>query len=398
MSTAQPRAQDAPAPRGRILLVDDDETILRGFARILTAAGFHVETAGDGQEAVQAFRAGHFHAVISDISMPGMDGLELLKEIRKHDLDTPVVLVTGAPSVETAIAALDQGAMRYLVKPVKSEELRQVVGQAVNLYRMAVIKRSAMDHLGEVDKQIGDRAGLEVKFESALDKMFMVYQPIVRFRERTILGYETLVRTKEPTIPHPGALIEAAERLGRMRDLSRAIRAIAPGPMMDAPNRGQLFYNLHVLDLEDEALYDPDSELAQIAHRVTLEMTERASLDSIRDPRSKIARLRQMGFRIAVDDLGAGYAGLNSFAQLEPDVVKLDMALVRDVHLSPTKQKLVRSLNQLCGDMNMEVVAEGVETKDELEVLVELGCDIFQGYFFAKPTLPFVDVDFDALL
>jgi len=394
MGAARELVQEAPAPRGRILLVDDEETVLRGFARVLRSAGFHVETASDGQEAVRAFRAGHFHAIVSDISMPSMGGLDLLKQIRKYDLDTPVVLVTGAPSVETAIAAMDQGAMRYLVKPVETAELRKVVDQAVNLYRMAVLKRCAMDHLGEVDKQIGDRAGLEVKFESALDKMFMVYQPIIRFREREILGYETLVRTAEPAIPHPGALIDAAERLGRMRDLSRAIRAIAPRPMMDAPERGRLFYNLHVLDLEDEALYDPDSELAQMADRVTLEMTERASLDSIHDPRSKIARLREMGFRIAVDDLGAGYAGLNSFAQLEPDVVKLDMTLIRDVHISPTKQKLVRSLNQLCGDMGMEVVAEGCETKEELETLVELGCNIFQGYFFAKPGVPFVDPDF----
>jgi len=166
---------------------------------------------------------------------------------------------------------------------------------------------------------------------------------------------------------------------------------------MEAPERGRLFYNLHVLDLDDEALYDSDSELARMAERVTLEMTERASLESISDPRSKISRLREMGFRIAVDDLGAGYAGLNSFAQLEPNVVKLDMALVRDVHLSDTKQKVIHSMNQLCSDMGMEVVAEGVETKEELHVLLELGCNIFQGYLFAKPGLPFVDPDFSRI-
>ena len=397
MAAAHEPDRETSAPRGRVLLVDDEETVLRSFARILRSAGFHVDTASDGQEAVRCFRTGQYHAVVSDISMPSMGGLELLKEIRKHDLDTPVVLVTGAPSVETAMVAIEQGAIRYLVKPVKTAELRHVVDQAVNLYRMALIKRSAMAALGDVDKQIGDRAGLEVKFESALEKLFMVYQPIIRFREREILGYETLVRTSEPAIPHPGALIDAAERLGRMRDLSRAIRAIAPRPMMEAPERGRLFYNLHVLDLDDEALYDSDSELARMAERVTLEMTERASLESISDPRSKISRLREMGFRIAVDDLGAGYAGLNSFAQLEPNVVKLDMALVRDVHLSDTKQKVIHSMNQLCSDMGMEVVAEGVETKEELHVLLELGCNIFQGYFFAKPGLPFVDPDFSRI-
>lgn len=386
--------EKTPACRGRILLVDDEPAILRAFSRALRASGYEVETCGDGHEAVEAFQAGHYHAVVSDISMPSMTGLELVRAIREHDLDTPVVLVTGEPSVETAIEAIDQGALRYLVKPVATEDLRAVVHTAVNLYRMAVVKRSALEHLGDGGKQVGDLAGLQVKFESALDKLFMVYQPIVQYSDRSILGYETLVRSAEPTIPHPGALFDAAERLDRMRDLSRAIRRQAPLPYLDTADRGRLFYNLHVRDLTDEQLFDPSAPLAQIADRVVLEITERAALDEVRDARSRVMRLREMGFRIAVDDLGAGYAGLNSFAQLEPDVVKLDMTLVRDVHTAPTKQKLVRSINQLCGDMGMEVVAEGVETKEELDCLVDLGCDIFQGYYFARPSPPFVEPEF----
>jgi EAL domain-containing protein (putative c-di-GMP-specific phosphodiesterase class I) len=96
-----------------------------------------------------------------------------------------------------------------------------------------------------------------------------------------------------------------------------------------------------------------------------------------------------MGFRIAIDDLGAGYAGLTSFALLEPEIVKLDMTLVRDVHLNSTKQKLVRSMTQLAHDMGMMVVGEGVETAAERDALVNLGCDLLQGYLFAKPNMAF---------
>jgi len=384
-----PREQ--PLLKGRVLVVEDDPGVRRAFARTLQASGFEVSTAENGAEAVHRFSRETFQAIVSDIAMPSMTGLELIRAIREHDLDTPVVLVTGAPSVETAIEAMDRGAMRYLVKPVAAAELRAVVDQAVNLYRMAMIKRAALEHLGEGDRQIGDLMGLEVKFESALERLHMAYQPIVMHRERRLLGYEALVRSGEPTIPHPGALFDAAERLGRLNDLGHAIRAKAPLPMIDAPERGRLFYNLHVRDLADERLFNPDAPLAQIADRVVLEVTERAALDEVRDARSRVARLREMGFRIAVDDLGAGYAGLNSFAQLEPDVVKLDMTLVRDVHIAPTKQKLIRSISQLCVDMGMEVVAEGVETREELETLVELGCNLFQGYLFGKPSAPFID-------
>lgn len=383
---------DASAPRGRILLVDDESSLLRAYRRSLLGAGFQVETAGDGASAVRTFEQGTFHAVVSDIAMPHMDGVQMLRAIREHDLDVPVILVTGEPSVETAIQALDYGALRYLVKPVENQTLLEAVEQAVHLHRMAIMKRQALEMLGEQDKQLGDRAGLEVKFASALDKMFMVYQPIVQWSTGTVTGWEALVRTTEPTIPHPGALFDAAERLDRLADLSRAIRGKAPLPMLDQPDRGRLFYNLHVRDLNDDSLFDADAPLARMAERVVLEVTERASLNEVKDVRNRVAQLREMGFRIAVDDLGAGYAGLSSFAQLEPDVVKLDMGLIRDVHLSKTKQKLIRSMTGLCAEMGLEVVAEGVENAEERDVLIDLGCDLFQGFFFARPGPAFVDV------
>jgi EAL domain-containing protein (putative c-di-GMP-specific phosphodiesterase class I) len=92
-----------------------------------------------------------------------------------------------------------------------------------------------------------------------------------------------------------------------------------------------------------------------------------------------------MGFRIALDDLGAGYAGLTSFTSLEPEFVKLDMSLVREVHDNRTKQKIVRAMVGLCHDMGKQVIAEGVETPEEQQALVELGCDLMQGYFFGRP-------------
>jgi EAL domain-containing protein (putative c-di-GMP-specific phosphodiesterase class I) len=103
------------------------------------------------------------------------------------------------------------------------------------------------------------------------------------------------------------------------------------------------------------------------------------------DVRGKIKQLRDLGFRIAVDDLGAGYAGLTSFAQLEPDIVKLDMSLVRDIHLKPTRRALVLGLLSACRSLGVDVVAEGIENAEECEVLVESGVELLQGYFFGRP-------------
>ena len=105
-----------------------------------------------------------------------------------------------------------------------------------------------------------------------------------------------------------------------------------------------------------------------------------------------MTRLREMGFRIAVDDLGAGYAGLNSFSQLEPAVVKLDMTLIRDVHKQPKKLTLVRTMIAMCHELGIQVVAEGIEGPEERDAIVWAGCDLLQGYLFAKPGAAFPTV------
>ncbi len=161
---------------------------------------------------------------------------------------------------------------------------------------------------------------------------------------------------------------------------------------MPSTTNEMLFVNLHVTDLMDPWLSAPEAPLSKIAHRVVLEVTERSSLDEVKDVRARVAALREMGFRIAVDDLGAGYAGLTSFTLLEPEIVKLDMTLVRDVHRNSTKQKVIRSMTALAQDMGMTVVAEGVETTEERDTLIDLDCDLLQGFLFARPGRPFPEV------
>ena len=154
-----------------------------------------------------------------------------------------------------------------------------------------------------------------------------------------------------------------------------------------------IFVNLHPRDLLDPNLFDAKAPLAKFAKNVVLEITERASLEPIPDLKGRLESLREMGFRLAIDDLGAGYASLSTLAQLQPDVAKIDMSLVRNIHLSETKLKLVNSLITLCEDLGIQVITEGVETAEELNALKEVGCDLLQGFYFAKPALPFQVVE-----
>lgn len=370
------------------MLVDDEPAALRGFERTLRGAGYHVEAFSSARAAIERVSAGAVHVVVSDISMPEMTGVELLRTIRAHDADLPVVLVTGLPAIESATDAVEYGAFKYIVKPVEPADLCKAVERARQLYRLARMKREALKLLG-ANAISADRAGLEASFDSALSTLWMAFQPIVRAGDGSVFGYEALLRSDEPSLTRPDLVVDAAERLDALPRLGRKVRLLAAGAMAQATPGAALFINLHPMDLADESLFDAASPLTQIAKRVVLEVTERAAIEQVDGVERRVSRLREHGFRIAVDDLGAGYAGLSSFALLEPEIVKLDVSLLRDVDQSPVKQKLVQSMTALCKDMGFLVVAEGIETAAERDCVVTLGCDLLQGYLFARPGRPF---------
>lgn len=381
---------DSVLPKGlsTVLLVDDEPAFLRALTRCLKSGPHAIESLESATEAVERVRRGGIDVVVSDISMPGMSGVELLRSIRAHEPDLPVVLVTGLPALESATEAIEYGAFKYLVKPVDPAALRATVDQAVQLYRLARMKRKALELIG-VTGMASDRAGLEAGFERALSSLWVALQPILRSGDGSVFGYEALMRTREPSLPGPAEVLDAAERLSQLDRLGRVVRERAVKPLLEARDDIVLFVNLHPEDLLDPELGAPDTELAAMASRVVLEITERASLDNVANVRARVKALRELGFRIAIDDMGAGYAGLTSFALLEPDIVKLDMALVRGIDRKPVQQKLVASMTTLCKDMGLLVVAEGIETDEERDTLIELGCDLLQGFLFARPGPPF---------
>ena len=368
-----------------VLIVDDEPITARGYARALTGAGYSVTIAGAGREGATLARGKRYDAIVSDIAMPDMDGLALLRDIRQTDLDVPMIFMTGSPALETALEAIEYGAFRYLLKPVPLDKMLEVVHRAVAMHKLALVRREAAMMTELEGKQIGDRAGLEARFTSAVEKLWVAAQPIVSWSGRSVFAYETLLRTDEPTLRSPLDFFDAAERLGKAAELGRIIRRHVAGILGGVRPAGHIFVNLYPADLEDPELYADEGALTPFAGQVVLEITERAALDGIHELSSRVTRLRSLGYRIAIDDLGAGYAGLTSFAQLEPEVVKVDMSLVRGIDNSPVKQKLVRSIIALCTELGIQLVAEGIETPAERDALIALGGDLCQGYLFARP-------------
>jgi EAL domain-containing protein (putative c-di-GMP-specific phosphodiesterase class I) len=374
-----------------VLVVDDEELLLRLGERMLTRGGIVVETALGGSPALELLQRGRrFDCIVSDLMMPGMDGMELLRQVRQLDLDVPMVFLTGNPSLSSAMEAMEQGGYRYLAKPVQAERLVAVVKDAAAHHRLALLKRKALEVCEAGGWLIEDLEDLGSRFERALEKLWVAYQPIVAWPSRRLFGYEALVRSAEADLSTPGKLLDAAERLGRVQELGQRVRDRVAESAEMAPAGAVLCVNLHALDLTAEHLYALQSPLSRVAERIVLEVTERAALHRVDHLPGRIGRLRELGYRIAVDDLGASHAGLSSFRQLQPDLVKLDISLVRDIDSSSSKISLVRSMIAICThELGMRVVCEGVETEAERNTLQSLGADLFQGYLFGMPAAGF---------
>jgi EAL domain-containing protein (putative c-di-GMP-specific phosphodiesterase class I) len=371
-----------------ILAVDDDPAVLRLFTSALERAGYRALCADSGTTALAMLESEHVDAIITDLAMPGMPGIEFMRHVRERDPDLPILVITGAPAIDTAIESIDVGVFRYLTKPITPAELVRATSDAVHARALAKARRAAFRHVASMPPAGPNPDSLV----SALESSWLAAQPIVRVADKRIIAYEALLRTRSSDLPHPGAVFSAAEQLGMITTVARTVRRHAVELAQALPDDTLLFLNMHPQELLDEALFHASAPLSKYASKIVLEMTERMSLESIPDARSRVAALKELGFRIALDDMGAGYAGLTSFAMLEPQYVKIDLGLVRNVDSEAMKQTLIRTIVRLAEDLNIDVIAEGVETKAEAETLARIGCPLLQGYLFARPAPPYVSV------
>jgi EAL domain-containing protein (putative c-di-GMP-specific phosphodiesterase class I) len=137
--------------------------------------------------------------------------------------------------------------------------------------------------------------------------------------------------------------------------------------------------------VEREALMDGAAQSRIARERLILEVTENEAIrDRVRFA-AAVDTFREYGVKIAIDDFGAGYAGLNMLADFQPDVIKLDMSLVRSIESSGPRQAIARAIIQVCVDLGIDLIAEGVETLDEFHWFADEGVRLYQGYLFAKP-------------
>jgi diguanylate cyclase (GGDEF)-like protein len=254
--------------------------------------------------------------------------------------------------------------------------------------------------LGSPDEMIpGAETGPEIERLLAINEfiakkpVLFHYQPIVSAESGSIFAYEALCRPQHAAFETPLELFSTAERGGRVIELGKVLRELAIAPIGKLHEQIALFVNLHPLELSEDLVEEVMTAYGAHAHRLVLEITEAQQIHDYTRMRDIIASLQGAGFRVAVDDLGAGYAGLNSVALLRPDIVKLDMQLIRGIQHDTSAARLIRHMLDFAQGEGLLVVAEGVETAEERRVVTELGCPLLQGFHFARPGPAFPEVE-----
>jgi EAL domain-containing protein (putative c-di-GMP-specific phosphodiesterase class I) len=377
--------------QGRVLLVDDDHGCRRAFDAILDTQRIECIHAASGADAVALLESQSFDAALVEVQLPDTSGFDLLTRLRAREPLLPVVMMSDSPSLESMQRALQLRATSFLAKPVAPDDLVASVRHAVQDGQVRRVQQRLMVLKATTAETFSDLRATEQRLSESLAGLYMVFQPIVR-SDGAIFGFEALLRTCGP-YRNPLEFLSVAEALGRLEELGRAARrAISEVLAMHPERREPIFVNIHPSEFRAEHLGRDDEPLLPWASRIILEVTERAQLGSATEVADTLRLLRNKGFRFALDDLGEGYAGLSWLVKLAPDVTKIDMSLIRGIESDPLKRDAVASLVNICRRARAFVVAEGVETAEEARTLRDLGCELLQGYYFARPGAPFPEV------
>jgi EAL domain-containing protein (putative c-di-GMP-specific phosphodiesterase class I) len=245
-------------------------------------------------------------------------------------------------------------------------------------------------------RSLVEREGVESERRGELSRLITecgvraVFHPIVRLADRVIIGHEALTRpVGGVSFDSVEELFAFAESTDLLMEFERLCRRTAVETAAQTPGLGLLFINASARAVEDPewAAGGMDEVLKSSGlspHDVVVEITERVAIVRHDEFQDALRTFKERGYRVAVDDMGAGYASLQSLANIEPDFLKFDTSLVHDIDKSSIKQSLLETLRQLADKIKARVIAEGIEREEELQTLKKLGIELGQGFLFHR--------------
>ena len=379
-----------------IVLLDDDPFMLKLLTRMLAQLGYtRVVACDSGEKALTQVRGAHevVDLIFLDINMPGMDGVEFIRRLVECQYGGSVILVSGEnsrilESVERLIEAHRLVALGCLQKPVKPDELASLM----STLKPPIGHRSL----------VGQHSYSAEQLHAAISHGQLVnyYQPKVAIATGEVVGMESLVRWQHPAdgLIFPDRFLGLAEEQGLLTEVTRVVLTEA---MKQAKAWWQAGYRLPIavnVSMSDLVALDFPDMAASLAASVgiepqllTLEVTEGQVMGQLSTVLDVLTRLSLKRFRLSIDDFGTGHSSLAQLRDLPFNELKVDRGFVHGASTDGTRAAICNASLRLAHQLQMQVVGEGIEDQDDWNFLSQMGCDVGQGYFIARP-MPAADV------
>lgn len=377
-----------------VLVAEDDEHMRAALAAIID--GEHdmrlAASASDATEAIRSATEQQPHVALMDVNMPGGGGTHATREIRRRVPTCRIVALSAAFDRGTVLEMLEAGATGYVVKGGAIDEVCAAIRHAaagVSMLSSAIVG----DVVDELATKLQERRRHERRTAARLARTreliddearrSVLLQPICCLETGRPVGHEALTRFGTRPVRSPDQWFRMAHSVGLGFELERAALRSALARADDLPDGTYLSVNgspeVFAQQETHEMLVDASGD------GVVLEITEHAPVSDYGQLATRLGVLRARGARLAVDDAGAGFASLRHILQLSPDFIKLDRSLVSGIANDPARQALAEGLISFGTRIGVDIVAEGIEEPEELQVLRERGVRFGQGYLLARP-------------
>jgi EAL domain-containing protein (putative c-di-GMP-specific phosphodiesterase class I) len=373
----------------RFLIVEDQGVQRVVLVNTLEGLGArHVIAAEDGRVALELLhdRDRTVDVIISDLDMPEMDGMELIRHLGEDGGDYSLIVASALDrsilsSVEAMARSYGVRLLGAIEKPICPERLRTLI----EMHAAAEVGPHEAAHAYGVEEVV---AGL------ARQEFVPYFQPKVHMRSGAVKGAEALARWIHPRAGVVGApeFIPVLERSGHMAEFTAFMARSAAAACRGWREKGYdvgLSINLSPVALADVRLAHAMAQVVRAEgvkpRDVTFEVTESSMANNLGRALENLSRLRMRGFGLSIDDYGTGYSSMQQLTRIAFTELKIDQAFVRNATRHRTSRAMLESSLEMAGKLRIQAVAEGIETAGDWELLRDLGCDLAQGYYLARP-------------
>jgi EAL domain-containing protein (putative c-di-GMP-specific phosphodiesterase class I)/ActR/RegA family two-component response regulator len=372
-----------------MLVIDDDPSIGQFLSRLGASLDLSCDVTTTAERFLELLRP-ETSLIFLDLVVPGIDGIQLLRLLSERRCTIPIIIMSGT----------DRRVLETAERLAKALDLR-VVGRLQKPFRLAQVETILQEFrrtaLPTPDSHPAGAAIADCDLVRAIENNELVvhYQPQIDLRSDEVIGFEALVRWQRTpqTLVFPDAFIPRVEALGLIDRLGWLVHRQGLSELEHFAHAGLIRPTLSV-NVSASSLLDlnlPDT-LASLAdehgidpERIIVEVTESGLFKDLSKVLDVLARLRMKRFPISIDDFGTGYAMMQHLRYIPATEIKIDQSFVRNMQVSNSDRVVVEKTIEIGHELGMKVVAEGVETAEQLEFLREIDCDIVQGYYFSKP-------------